>query len=838
MTVSTQVSRNEYTGNGATTQYDFTFRILDKSHLLVQTLDTSESIVTLTLGTDYTVTGVNRYNGGKVVLTSALPAGYKISIERSTPVTQEASIRNQGGFFPEIHEDALDKLTMLVQQAYGWWSGLSLRKPSWLANYYDALNNRIRNLRDPSQAQDAATKNYVDVQIVDNTNAWKAGDAILDQKIDANFNKSLRVPESYVEEINSVTARKNSLLGWDNNGNPISVFSMTDTADLAIKLASSEIGLGSSLVNTSLNISVQKYVDSSSPRISDYKVTKGADATLAFAKAFAKAAETTGVVIVDVSCLLTSTVVPENITVRISDYVTVTHPDNAPGHMFILSDGAVIKGNNKKGRLRGNSANQSSILRCVSAVGVKGAGVDGVDIRDFNSYGAYFENCEDTFCRRSTIRDITGGAVETAAGEYVTNCIGHESEYNDIRDTDSNGIKFQADASGLTRGCSSFHDKVTRAGFIGIAHSKIQDHTTSHAYCVDCVDNGMDQNGCQNVTFIHSTCVGCQDGFYLGENGINNCHVISCSARNCKRAGVGSLGALVMCSVVNTNIDGCGAGIYCSGFNVFKIRGGMIMNCVKRVYVDNEDKNNPNKMSTGIGIDIQSDLSGLPACTTPDIDGVTFLNNAGHDIAFGGGRLQSIAVTAGGSGYTTAPTVTILGGGGTGALATATVSDGAVTKISVLYKGFGYTTAPTIAISGGGGSGATATGTVSSGGVIGQLQLGRCTFKDSSGDGKIYYGTATLADSQIGNSMGYIVSRTQTYNLAGDGTTVEFTLSLPEEVADTNYRIVSVVPDWLTTVRHLDNTRGTSYFGITFGSAPPSGTRRLNVTFERLRPAH
>ncbi|STU99781.1 Uncharacterised protein [Klebsiella pneumoniae subsp. ozaenae] len=65
MTVSTQVSRNEYTGNGATTQYDFTFRILDKSHLLVQTLDTSESIVTLTLGTDYTVTGVNRYNGGE-----------------------------------------------------------------------------------------------------------------------------------------------------------------------------------------------------------------------------------------------------------------------------------------------------------------------------------------------------------------------------------------------------------------------------------------------------------------------------------------------------------------------------------------------------------------------------------------------------------------------------------------------------------------------------------------------------------------------------------------------------------------------------------------------------
>ncbi|HBT7661917.1 TPA: hypothetical protein MCW73_001434 [Klebsiella pneumoniae] len=209
MTVSTQVSRNEYTGNGATTQYDFTFRILDKSHLLVQTMDTSENIVTLTLGTDYTVTGVNRYNGGKVVLTSALPAGYKISIERSTPVTQEASIRNQGGFFPEIHEDALDKLTMLVQQAYGWWSGLSLRKPSWLANYYDALNNRIRNLRDPSQAQDAATKNYVD-----------SADSNLQQQITGNFNRSLRVPEASISPLPSAQDRAWMSLGFDGSGSP------------------------------------------------------------------------------------------------------------------------------------------------------------------------------------------------------------------------------------------------------------------------------------------------------------------------------------------------------------------------------------------------------------------------------------------------------------------------------------------------------------------------------------------------------------------------------------------------------------------------------------------
>lgn len=237
MTVSTQVGRNEYTGNGATTQYDFTFRILDKSHLLVQTLDTSENIVTLTLGTDYTVTGVNRYNGGKVVLTSVLPAGYKISIERSTPVTQEASIRNQGGFFPEIHEDAFDKLTMLVQQAYGWWSGLSLRKPSWLANYYDALGNKIRNLRDPSQAQDAATKNYAD--------------SLYEGAIshsDNNLKKTLRVPELLVGMLPNITGRKKKILAFNNQGDPIAVLPESGSAaDVLINLASTEDYLGAGL---------------------------------------------------------------------------------------------------------------------------------------------------------------------------------------------------------------------------------------------------------------------------------------------------------------------------------------------------------------------------------------------------------------------------------------------------------------------------------------------------------------------------------------------------------------------------------------------------------------
>ena len=73
------------------------------------------------------------------------------------------------------------------------------------------------------------------------------------------------------------------------------------------------------------------------------------------------------------------------------------------------------------------------------------------------------------------------------------------------------------------------------------------------------------------------------------------------------------------------------------------------------------------------------------------------------------GSVTSITVTAVGSGYTSAPTVTISGGGGTGATATATLTGNTVTGITVTAVGSGYTSNPTITITGGGGTGATAT---------------------------------------------------------------------------------------------------------------------------------
>lgn len=63
------------------------------------------------------------------------------------------------------------------------------------------------------------------------------------------------------------------------------------------------------------------------------------------------------------------------------------------------------------------------------------------------------------------------------------------------------------------------------------------------------------------------------------------------------------------------------------------------------------------------------------------------------------GFLVAVNVDASGSNYVTAPTVTISGGGGTGATATAMIQNGSVAAIYVNNAGSGYTSAPTITIS-------------------------------------------------------------------------------------------------------------------------------------------
>ncbi|ENT8825531.1 hypothetical protein ACFGB1_000278 [Proteus mirabilis] len=204
MTVSTELSHEEYVGNGVTTDFDFRFRIFESRHLIVVVADSDGNETTLKNGTDYTIVGAGSYHGGKVVLNKPLAKGWKILLERDLPVVQETDLRNQGKFFAEVHEDAFDYLTMLIQKALGTFS-LSLRKPTYLSNYYDAKGNRIANLAPPKLGTDAVNKDYVDNSIKD---------------IDS---KTLRVKDKAIPALPNTDERAGKVLTFDENGYPIAI---------------------------------------------------------------------------------------------------------------------------------------------------------------------------------------------------------------------------------------------------------------------------------------------------------------------------------------------------------------------------------------------------------------------------------------------------------------------------------------------------------------------------------------------------------------------------------------------------------------------------------------
>ncbi len=126
MSLSSANNRNDYVGNGSTETYSYTFRIFDEADLRVTVVDTDGVETQLSLSTDYTVTGVGTSGGGTIVLVDAnqdwldaegdLATNFGLTIRRVLDIVQETDIRNQGAYFPEIHEDQFDKLAMIDQQ--------------------------------------------------------------------------------------------------------------------------------------------------------------------------------------------------------------------------------------------------------------------------------------------------------------------------------------------------------------------------------------------------------------------------------------------------------------------------------------------------------------------------------------------------------------------------------------------------------------------------------------------------------------------------------------------------------------------------------------------------
>ncbi|MCD6622528.1 phage tail fiber protein [Klebsiella michiganensis] len=247
MSVPNQTPYNIYTANGLSTVFAYEFYLISASDIQV-TINGSD----VTSG--YTVSGVGNTGGGAVTFLTAPSNGSTVILERVTPTYRLTDYQDNGDLLADTVNKDFDRLWMAIQRAFIY-LGVALSRPLFGGGPFNATGYRIANLADPVNDQDAATKKFV----IENGKT--------------NLARTLRVPELSVELLPVINLRKNKVLAFNNEGDPIPVLPGEGTAtDVMIELSSSEKGKGGSLIMLEQKISVQD-------ALKGVVVVSGADST-------------------------------------------------------------------------------------------------------------------------------------------------------------------------------------------------------------------------------------------------------------------------------------------------------------------------------------------------------------------------------------------------------------------------------------------------------------------------------------------------------------------------------------------------------------------------------
>ena len=171
--------------------------------------------------------------------------------------------------------------------------------------------------------------------------------------------------------------------------------------------------------------------------------------------------------------------------------------------------------------------------------------------------------------------------------------------------------------------------------------------------------------------------------------------------------------------------------------------------------------------------------------------------NPTHDVT---GEVDSISISAGGSGYTSAPTV-VIAGDGTGASATASISAGAVSSVTINTSGSGYSFAFVSFV---GGGGANAEGTVNLGDAD-SLPAGQSAVEGAAINGTLDRVVVTNAGQDYAQGDAVV-------SVTGDGTGAEASA------------YVNSATGAITEIRVTNPGSGYSYANITITNTAAPGT--------------
>lgn len=111
MPVQAATRVNRSTGNGVTTVFPYTFKLISQSHIRV----TVDGVVK-TIATDYTVSGVGDAGGGNVTFTSAPANLAAVVLSGSAPYSRSTDYVRNGSFQEETVDNDFDLAVILMQQ--------------------------------------------------------------------------------------------------------------------------------------------------------------------------------------------------------------------------------------------------------------------------------------------------------------------------------------------------------------------------------------------------------------------------------------------------------------------------------------------------------------------------------------------------------------------------------------------------------------------------------------------------------------------------------------------------------------------------------------------------
>ena len=121
MAIASSHNKHVYSGNGVTTEWPYGFRIIDATDIKVYITNNYGAVNLISIG--YSVDlDASCVTYPAIIDPEApdnppiLPAGWRITLLRDIPLTQELDLQNQGTFYAEVIEQALDKIMMVIQQ--------------------------------------------------------------------------------------------------------------------------------------------------------------------------------------------------------------------------------------------------------------------------------------------------------------------------------------------------------------------------------------------------------------------------------------------------------------------------------------------------------------------------------------------------------------------------------------------------------------------------------------------------------------------------------------------------------------------------------------------------